>query len=52
MANKRGAVGGTRIGRRKRITRRKLAQAPLRPPQIPHEVTWDRTRRLGYERLE
>jgi hypothetical protein len=38
------AVGGMRIGRGNRSTRRKLAQAPLCPTQIPHDLTWDRTR--------
>jgi hypothetical protein len=39
-----GAVGGMRIGRRNRSTRRKPAPLPLCPPQIPHDLTWDRTR--------
>jgi hypothetical protein len=39
-----GAVGIMRIGRRNRSTRRKPAPAPLFPPQIPHELTWDGTR--------
>jgi hypothetical protein len=33
-----------RIGRGNRRTRRKPAPAPLCPPQIPHDLTWDRTR--------
>jgi hypothetical protein len=32
-----------RIGRGNRSTRRKLAPMPLRPPQIPHDLTWDRS---------
>jgi hypothetical protein len=31
-----------RIGRRNRSIRRKPAPAPLCPPQIPHDLTWDR----------
>jgi hypothetical protein len=30
-----GAIGGMKIGRGNRSTRRKPAPAPLRPPQIP-----------------
>jgi hypothetical protein len=32
-----GPVGGMRIGRGK------PAPVPLCPPQIPHDLTWDRT---------
>jgi hypothetical protein len=39
-----GAVGGMRIGRGNRSTRRKPAPVPLCPPQIPHHLIWDRTR--------
>jgi hypothetical protein len=39
-----GAVGGMRIARGNRSTRRKPARMPLCPPQIPHDVTWARTR--------
>jgi hypothetical protein len=39
-----GAFGGKRIGRGNGITRRKLAPVPLCPPQIPHDLTWARTR--------
>jgi hypothetical protein len=48
-----GAVGGMRIGRGNRSTRRKPAPVPLCPPQIPHELTWDRTRAatVGSQRL-
>jgi hypothetical protein len=47
------AVGGMRIGRGNRSTRRKPAPVPLCPPQIPHDVTWDRTRAaaVGSQRL-
>jgi hypothetical protein len=34
-----GAVGGMRIGRRNRSTRRKPAPVSLCPPQIPHDLT-------------
>jgi hypothetical protein len=48
-----GAVGGMRIGRGNRSTRRKPAPVPLCPPQIPHNLTWDRTRAaaVGSRRL-
>jgi hypothetical protein len=39
-----GAVGGVRIGRGNRSTRRKPATVPLCPQQIPHDLTWARTR--------
>jgi hypothetical protein len=42
--NKCGAVGGMIIGRGNRSTRRKPARVPLCPPQIPHDLTWARTR--------
>jgi hypothetical protein len=42
--NKFGAVGGMTIRRGNRSTRRKLARVPLCPPQIPHSLTWARTR--------
>jgi hypothetical protein len=38
------AIGGMKIGRGNRITRRKPASAPLCPPQIPHDQTRARTR--------
>jgi hypothetical protein len=48
-----GPVGGMRIGRGNRSTRRKSAPAPLYPPQILHDLTWDRTRAVavGSQRL-
>jgi hypothetical protein len=48
-----GAVGGIRIGRGNQSTRRKPAAVPLCPPQIPHDLTWDRTRAaaMGSQRL-
>jgi hypothetical protein len=39
-----GAIGGMRIGRENRSTRRKPTPVPLCPPQIPHDLTWTRTR--------
>jgi hypothetical protein len=48
-----GAIGGIKIGRGNRSTRRKLAPAPLCPPQIPHDQTQARTRAavVGSQRL-
>jgi hypothetical protein len=42
--NEYDTVGGMRIGRGDRSTRRKPATMALCPPEIPHDVTWDRTR--------
>jgi hypothetical protein len=39
-----GKVGGMRIGREGRSTRRKPTPVPLSPPQIPHDLTRARTR--------
>jgi hypothetical protein len=39
-----GAVGGMRISRGNRSTRRKPAAVLLCPPQIPHDLTWARSR--------
>jgi hypothetical protein len=51
--NECAVVGGMRIGRGKRSTRRKPAAVPLCPPQIPHDLTWTRTRAapVGSRRL-
>jgi hypothetical protein len=38
-----GAIGGMKIGRGNRSTRRKPGPAPLCPPQIPHDQTRART---------
>jgi hypothetical protein len=48
-----GAVGGMRIDRGNRSTRRKPAPVPLCTPQIPHDLTWDWTRAaaVGSQRL-
>jgi hypothetical protein len=48
-----GAIGGMKIGRGSRSTRRKAAPAPLCPPQIPLDETRDRTRAaaVGSQRL-
>jgi hypothetical protein len=53
MVDECGAVGGKRIGRGNRSTRRKPAPVPLCPPQIPHDLTWARTRAaaVGSRRL-
>jgi hypothetical protein len=49
----RRAIGGMKIGRGSRSTRRKHALVPPRPPQIPQELTWDGTRAaaVGSRRL-
>jgi hypothetical protein len=44
-----GAIGGIKIGRGNRGTRRKPAPAPLCPPQIPHDQT--RATAVGSHRL-
>jgi hypothetical protein len=48
-----GAIGGMKIGRVNRSTRRKPAPVPLCPPQIPHDLTRARTRAaaVGSQRL-
>jgi hypothetical protein len=48
-----GAVGGIRIGRGNRSTRRKPARVPVFPSQIPHYLTRDRTQgaAVGSQRL-
>jgi hypothetical protein len=48
-----GAIGGMKIGRGNRSTRRKTAPVPLCPPQIPHELTRAPTRAaaMGSQRL-
>jgi hypothetical protein len=48
-----GAVGGMKIGRGNRSTRRKLGPVPLCPPQIPHDLTraWTRADAVGSQRL-
>jgi hypothetical protein len=47
------AVGGMIIGRGNQSTWKKPAPVPLCPPQIPHNLTWDRTRAaaVGSQRL-
>jgi hypothetical protein len=42
MINECGAVCGMRAGRGNWNTRRKRAPVPLRPLQIPYDLTWDR----------
>jgi hypothetical protein len=48
-----GVVGGMRISREKRSTRRKPAPVPFWPPQILHDLTGARTRvaAVGNRRL-
>jgi hypothetical protein len=48
-----GAIGGMKIGRGNRSTRRKPAPVPLGQPQIPHDRTQARTRaaEVGRRRL-
>jgi hypothetical protein len=48
-----GALGGMKIGRGNRSTRRKPAPSPLYPPQIQQEQTLARTRAaaVGSQRL-
>jgi hypothetical protein len=41
MVNEYGAVGGLKVGRGNRITRRKAALLPLCPPQIAHYLIWN-----------
>jgi hypothetical protein len=44
MINEYRAIGGMRISRRNRNSRGKVAPIPLCLPQIPHDLTWNRTR--------
>jgi hypothetical protein len=44
MVSECGAVGGMRIGRGNRSTRRKPALVPLFDPQTLYDLTWDGTR--------
>jgi hypothetical protein len=48
-----GAIGGMKIGRRNRSTRRKPVPVPLCPPQIQHDLTRNRIRSsaVGCQRL-
>jgi hypothetical protein len=48
-----GAIGGMKIGRGNRSTRRKSAPVPFSPPQIPHDQTRARKRAaaVGIQRL-
>jgi hypothetical protein len=51
--DERGAIDGMRIGKGNRSTLRKPAPMLLCPPQIPHDLTWARTRAaaVGSRRL-
>jgi hypothetical protein len=42
-----GTVDGIKIGRGSRCTQRKPTPMPLCPPQIPYDLTWDRTRAVS-----
>jgi hypothetical protein len=44
-----GAVDGMRIGRGKRSTWRKPEPVTICPQQLPHDLTWDRTRLSAVE---
>jgi hypothetical protein len=44
-----GAVGGMMTGKGNRGTRRKPAQEPLGPPQIPHDLTLAGTQAAAVE---
>jgi hypothetical protein len=44
MTDECGAVGEMTIARGNPSTRKKFAPMPLFPPQIPHDLTWARTR--------
>jgi hypothetical protein len=48
-----GAIDEIKIGKGNRNTRRKPASVPLCPSQIPHGLTWARTRAaaVGSQRL-
>jgi hypothetical protein len=48
-----GAVGGMRLGKGNRSTQRKPAPVSFWPQQIPHDLTWARTRTaaVGSRRL-
>jgi hypothetical protein len=48
-----GTVGGMRIGKGNRNTRRKPTPMLLCPPRAPHDLPWDRTRAaaVGSRRL-
>jgi hypothetical protein len=44
MINEYETFGGMRLGKGNRSTRRKPAPVPVSSPQIPRDLTWDRTR--------
>jgi hypothetical protein len=53
MRDECGAGGGMRIGKGNRSTRRTRVPVPLLPPQISHDLAWNRTRAaaVGSQRL-
>jgi hypothetical protein len=46
MFNEYGAIGAMIIGRKNWSTSRKPAPLQLRSPQIPHDLTWDKTQAI------
>jgi hypothetical protein len=48
--NECGAIRRMRTNRGNRSTQRKPAPVPLCPPQIPHDMTWARTRAVAVGR--
>jgi hypothetical protein len=46
-----GAIGGMKIGRGNRSTRRKPAPAPLCPPQIPHDLLHEVTYAINIRQI-
>jgi hypothetical protein len=51
MADGYEAFGGMRIGSGNRTTRNNPGPVPLCPPQIPHDLTWYRTRAAAVRSL-
>jgi hypothetical protein len=47
-----GEVGGMKIGKGNRNTRRKPAPVPFYPPQIPDDVSWVRIETLRWEAVD
>jgi hypothetical protein len=52
MINEYEATGEMRTGGGNRSTRRKPVPVPLCPPQIPQDLTWDRTRAAAVGRYK
>jgi hypothetical protein len=47
VINEYGTIGGRRIHRVNESIQRKPTPVPLCSPQIPHDLTWDRTWATG-----